>query len=807
MLQLADYRSKAEGLPDLLPYAALIAPGIVMNKDGSLLCAWQVWGRDTASSTYTEMAWVSQMANEALKLLGNGWMLHMNAIRDYSRAYPDRKASQYPDIVTQIIDDERRRFFGSDWCYSTRLYFTLTYKPDLQAARIASQTKGIKSDVVAENMELFEGTILQVEDILSAVLHMEFLSEKKRENSYESYMVSDLLSYLQECITGNYQPIRVPANPMYLDGILGGEDLLIDGTDPVLGGKRIAAISLGTFPMESWPGMLSQLEGISISYRFSTRYIFLDQWDAIKEINKYRKGWQQGMIRFIDQMTNKANPRINKDAAQMTEDAEIAEQEVRSGAVNAGFLTSAIFLMSENQKELIDQSREVRRILQRIGFTSRIETINALEAWLGSIPGNSWADIRRPLVNTLNTADLLPLASVWTGAEFNPCPFYPPNSRCLAVLTTDGSTPFRLNLHSGDLAHTLVLGPTGAGKSTLLALLAAQFRVYPKASIFAFDKGLSMYALAKGANGDHYDIGGGALSFAPLQRIDVSDAEFTFAANWIATLAELQKLPILPIHRNAIFTALDTLKNNPDTMRSLTHFWHVLQNQELKDALQHYTTAGAMGKLLDAETDSLDFSRFMVFEIETLMEMGEANVIPVLLYLFHRIEAALDGQPAFLFLDEAWIMLGHPVFREKIREWLKTFRKKNCGVILATQSISDADKSGILDVLAESCPTKIYLANTEAKGEKQSVFYEMMGLNQRQISIISQMTPKRDYYITQPEGRRKVQLALGRQTLSFIGVSDKENLNRINELIVSRPDDWQTAWLTERGCGLSTPKN
>ena len=143
------------------------------------------------------------------------------------------------------------------------------------------------------------------------------------------------------------------------------------------------------------------------------------------------------------------------------------------------------------------------------------------------------------------------------------------------------------------------------------------------------------------------------------------------------------------------------------------------------------------------------------------MEMGEANLIPVLSYLFRRIEKALQGQPALLLLDEAWVMLGHPVFKEKIREWLKVFRRKNCAVVMATQSISDANKSGIMDVLVESCPSKIFLANHSADEDLSAELYRLAGLNERQIGIIKQMTPKQDYYVVQPSGRRRVQLALG----------------------------------------------
>ena len=136
--------------------------------------------------------------------------------------------------------------------------------------------------------------------------------------------------------------------------------------------------------------------------------------------------------------------------------------------------------------------------------------------------------------------------------------------------------------------------------------------------------------------------------------------------------------------------------------------------REIKDALHHYTVDGPMGQLLDAEEDGLALGAFQTFEVEELMNMGERNLVPVLTYLFRRIEKRLTGAPSLIILDEAWIMLGHPVFRSKIREWLKVLRKANCAVVLATQSLSDAARSGILDVLIESCPTKIFLPNEEA---------------------------------------------------------------------------------------------
>jgi len=800
MLKLKGYRARTKGLPDLLPYAALIAPGVVLCKDGAFLAGWECRGQDTCSSTPEELGFVSAQFNNAIKLFGTGWMLHVDAIRSRKRAYSRPDESFFPDPVTTLIDEERRRYFSGDACFSTRTVLVVSYKPNLQATKMAAaaQSGVVAANVLQKSLTYFQNALLELEDALSAVLRMYRLDEYEEvDEQGQTCLYSSLLEHLQQCLLGEEYSIQVPKNPMYLDALLGGEDL-VGGLAPRIGEKHIAVLGLDGLPQESWPAMLATLDGLQLAFRFSTRFICLDQLDATKEISTYRKMWNQQIFRFFDQFFNNPNARANRDAQLMTEDAEQALVEVQSGYVGAGYLTSSIVLLHEDPEMLHDWARELRRVIQTLGFGCRIESINALEAWLGTHPGNGFANLRRPLVNTLNLADLLPLASVWAGREQCPCPFYPPFSPPLMVCTTDGSTPFWFNLHEGDLGHTLIFGPTGSGKSTLLALIAAQFRRYKDAQLFCFDKGMSMFPLCLGAGGVHYAIGDDALSFAPLQRIDESEAEQSWAESWVADLAELQGLRILPGHRNAIRTAMSALRENPATMRSLTDFWHVVQDQELKGALQHYTRSGAMGRLLDAASDALDISAFMVFEIEELMQLGDKNLVPVLLYLFHRIEKSLKGAPSLLILDEAWIMLGHPVFREKVREWLKVLRKANCAVVLATQSLSDAVRSGILDVLVESCPTKILLPNLAARQDGQRELYAGMGMNARQIEIVATSTPKQDYYVVSPSGRRLMQLALQKKALAFVGSGDKESIAKIKSLHNIHGKEWFHVWLQEK---------
>lgn len=144
-------------------------------------------------------------------------------------------------------------------------------------------------------------------------------------------------------------------------------------------------------------------------------------------------------------------------------------------------------------------------------------------------------------------------------------------------------------------------------------------------------------------------------------------------------------------------------------------------------------------------------------------------------------------------------MLAHPVFRSKIREWLKVLRKANCAVVLATQSISDANRSGIIDVLKESCQTKICLPNGAAREPGTREFYESIGFNERQIEIVSAAIPKREYYVATPEGRRLFDMSLGPVALSFVGASGKDDLKRIRTLKGKHGQDWPAHWLESRG--------
>ena len=822
MLALAPFRSKAAGLPDLLNYAALIDEGVVLGKDGSLMAGFFFRGDDAASAVTSERNYLTALVNQYLSRFDGGWSLWTDASRLPSPGYPQPEESFFPEPVTAMIDAERRASFVADHAlFESEYALILTYLPpsrrDSKLSEMVYDDDGIDDTNPADRLLAdFKKKLDDLQDGLGDLLHMRRMGTIKVGEDDDTYESDELVNYLHYTLTNEPIALRIPDFPMYLDAWL-GYPALWPGDTPKVGDKFVSCVAIEGFPGNSYPGILDMLDTLPMSYRWSSRFIFLEQQEAIAALNRYRLKWQQKIRGFWSQVMKSQKGMINTDALKMAQESEVAINDAKSGLVAYGYYTPVIVLMHEDRAFLAEQSRYVKRELERKGFAARVESVNAVEAWLGTLPGHTFPNVRRPLVHTLNLADLLPLASLWPGLRENPCNLYPAGSPPLMHTVTTGATPFRLNLHVDDVGHTLVFGPSGAGKSTLLATMHAQFRRYRSrrrrdgsrpASITAFDKGRSIYALCKASGGIHYDIGNDESdtpALTPLVDID-SASEALWAEEWIAICYELQaSKPPTPQQKAEIHRAMNLLREAPREFRSLTDYVATVQDAAVRAALNHYTISGSMEHLLDGKEDKLKTSTYTVYEIDDLMKMGNKNAIPVLLYLFRRFERSLTGQPAMLSLDEAWVMLGHPVFAPKIREWLKELRKKNCLVIMATQSLSDAVSSGLLDVLLEQCPTKILLPNKEAHlhGTKDTLgpadLYKMFGLNSKEIQILKNGRYKRDYYYKSSLGRRLFELGLGPLALAFVAVSDKEDLAEVRHLIADHGDDWPLYWLEHKG--------
>ncbi len=798
-----ETRKQPAGLADLLLWFGLVDDGIVMQRDGSLLAAWQYRGPDLQSATHAEMAAVAKRLNRILRL-GSGWMIQVDCIRSFSSGYAPEGA--FRDSVTALIDRERREQFGQEGTHFENEYFlALTYLPPLVASEklegfmISGQSS--KNDGAgAGALRYFKAKVRQFEDVFAAQLPVTRLKAQvtKLGDGYER-VDDELLTYLRRCLTGIKGPVMQPEIPVFLNDLLAMEDLR-GGTEPMMGERHLRTLTLDGFPRSTYPGALSVLDTIPCEYRWNTRAILLDPSEAQGVIAKIGKKWKFQQRGLKDQVfKSSGGGQLNQFAMTMVSDSDGALAEATSGDVHFCYFSSSIVLQHKDRRFLDNMIGEFRKALINRGFGVRLEDINAVDAFFGTLPGNGVAQVRRVIAHTRNYVDLMPISSVWAGEKQNPSSLMPLDSPPLLYAATQGGVPYRLNLHDIDVGHTLLIGPTGAGKSVSLALFVAQWFRYPNAQVFAFDKGHSLYALCKAAGGRFYDIGEGGLSFQPLRDID-DEAEFGWGQEWVETVLRMQQVEVGPAERHTIHRALQQLASAPRERRTLTELEANLQDEKLKAGLQPYVIDGALGGLLDARNDGLTTSRFVVCEMETLLSgsYGEATVMAVLLYLFRRMERALDGSPTLVPIDEAWLFLKHPAWRDKIQDWLKTLRKKNAVVLLATQSMADVKESPIASAILQSTATKIYLPNSEAGNEGMRQFYEYAGLNSREIELLQSATPKRDYYIVQRLGRRMISFRLGPVALAFLAVSGQKERARIDFLAEQMGPAWISAWMEER---------
>jgi type IV secretion system protein VirB4 len=794
MMNLAEYRRTASRLADFLPWAALVAEGVVLNKDGSFQRTARFRGPDLDSAVAAELVAVASRLNNAFRRLGSGWAIFVEAQRHEASTYPQ---CRFPDAASALLDAERKADFEEAGAhYVSSYYLTITYLPPAEdAARTEAWLYEGRERGGVDPNEVLKTFVDRTDRVLA--LFDGFMPECAWLDSAET------LTYLHSTVSTKRHQVRVPETPIYLDALLADQPLT-GGLEPRLGAAHLRILTLVGFPTATTPGILDELNRLAFPYRWSTRAILLDKTDAAKLLTKIRRQWfakRKSIAAILKEvMTNEASALVDTDAANKAADADLALQELGADYAGQTYVTATITVW-DNEKHIADEKlRLVEKVIQGRDFTCMAETINAVDAWLGSLPGHVYANVRQPPISTLNLAHIIPLSAVWAGPERDEHFGAPP----LLFGKTEGSTPFRFSLHVGDVGHTLVVGPTGAGKSVLLGVMALQFRRYDRSQVFAFDFGGSIRAAALAMGGDWHDLGGdltegidASVALQPLARIH-DTPERAWAADWIVAILTREGVTITPEVKEHLWSALTSLASAPVEERTITGLAVLLQSNELKQALRPYCVGGAYGRLLDAEAEHLGSASVQVFEIEGLVGTGAAPA--VLSYLFHRIGDRLDGSPTLLIIDEGWLALDDDAFAGQLREWLKTLRKKNASVIFATQSLSDIDNSGIAPAIIESCPTRLLLPNERAIEPQITAIYRRFGLNDRQIEILARATPKRDYYCQSRRGNRLFELGLSEVGLALVAASSKSDQSEIARTVEEHGrDGFLAAWLRLRG--------
>ena len=782
-------RTRHQGFVSLMPYERFLKGGIIRTKSGAYVCAFRVHPPDMESESAERNAQMCAALGQAFSRLEDGWGVWFNVISRPRRKYVERGALWHPTMLT-VDEAQRRRFEDASANFERECVVSLVYQPPAPAKQrifVSLTGSGLERSLsLQQQVSEFERQISEIVGALSPWVGLTPLGD------------AELLAHLEECIDGVHQHRIAPPRGRLLDTLLGHE--FIFGYRPTIDGRHLRVVALSEFPPESYPLMLAALGHLPLPYRFHIRLTCYDVATADRLLAGYTRSWGNKLYGFWGAV-NRAlggTPRENPYAVEMMNDVLAARAENEHGDYRPVGYTAGFILHGDDATEVDGWVKLIMRETRYRGFGARDETLNCADAYLGSLPANGYFNPRRAIINTLNAAHTLCLDIPWSGPERNPSPYYPPDSPVMLIGLTKGNAAFGYCDQVDDRGNAIYLGPTGSGKTTLIAYSTLMHHRVPAAQSFNFDCGFGMYVPTLAVGGLHYNLGADDTCFQPLAEIERPEERA-----WAHEALSGIWLPLCGVHPTperdqALWRALEVLATMPRRLRTFSNLKYTVQDQALRDGLTFYTQEGPAGRYLDADCDGLGAGRFVTFEMEQLMAQGERVLLPVLSYLFHRIDQRLDGRPARICADEVWIMLANARFAAKFEEWLRTCRKKNAAVVLATQSLADVANCPIRDVILESCPTKLYLPNAEARNPQTAELYRKFGLSDAQIEVIAAATPKEHYYYVSPLGRRLFSLALTPTALAFVGAGSREDIAAARRLHAEYSERWPAEWLRSR---------
>lgn len=814
MYRRDTFKRKKNQLKSIMPFGRIVEVrrtfgknntivfAIMANKDGGLQTTWRYRGPDLDSTEKTQLSLITVQLNKVLMGLDSNWILYLEAQRHPSKDY--ETDTHFPDPVSRTVDNERKRIFSSGAYYESDFYGTLYWLPriDREDKLRDMLIEGKKLNINTFN-EKIESFMVVVEKLFNALITLQI--------PVSVLSGDEMLTYLHSTFSDKNNFIKVPAKPMMMDHYL-YDTPLYGGLEPRIGRKHIRIVSPLNYPNQTYFGMLDVLNTFNFSYRWCVRFAFMSKKDNFTALESLNRRWTSKLQPLMTKVLNKMSgvpddPRKdNKNASIKVFESKDATDSVEQDITRYGFYTTCIVITDEDEEIADENAKIVCNLLNNSGFEAQIETVNALDAWMGCIPGAVAHNERQPIISCGNLIHLMPLSAIWAGPQRNQHLQGP----ALLYTRTSGNTPFRLDLHIGDVGNSFIVGPTGSGKSVLLNMIEASFRKYRDATVFVFDKKASSIALTYGVGGNFFDIGNkkAKISFRPLADIDDPN-ELAWAQDWLVYFVEKENIEITPEVKTLIRRSLTAVAAMPREMRTITLFMQNLQDKKLKEVFypicldNGFGEKGEFGEIFDSEDEeSLSFSSWQTFEMDYLMKTPSI-VAPTLLYLFHKIDKLIaEGtKPSLIVLDECWAFFDNPVFCKKIREWLREVRKCNAVIVFATQSPGDIVKSPIFNDVINSCVTRIFLPNSNAIEDQVRPHYETFGLNSREIYQIAMATPKSQYYYNSRVGSRIFSLALEEcpVTRAYVAINKADSQMAQRIVIEHGKEAFNSHWISYKG--------
>ena len=776
----AAWSAKEARVGDRLPYARLLDESTVLLRDGSVMSAIQVPG--LLFETEDSAALNAHAATREVMLrsaLDSRFVLYHHVIRRRVEVELD---ATFPDPLSRHIDARWKQRLAGGALFINDQFVTLIRRPARgktglpeRMAKLFARSRQEELEADPKDLRALKAAITGLVASLQAY-GAAVLGEYANEASATGGTNSEMLELLSALYNGEMRPVRRPSPETDIGHMLpyrrasfGLDAMELRGSaDP----DFAAILGLKDYPEATAPGLLDGLLRLPYEMVVTESYAPNERTTARERID----------------LALRRSRSVDEEAAAERAEMMAARDALGSGGLGFGDHHLTVLVRERSLPRLDDAMAACAAALADTGAIAVREDTNLEPAFWAQFPGNEEYIVRRALISSANMAGF---------GSFHGFALGQPSGNhwgdAVTLLETTSATPFFFNFHNGDLGNFSVIGPSGSGKTVVMNFLAAQAQKFEPRTIL-FDKDRGAEPFIRGIGGRYDRIAPGApTGFNPLALPD-SPANRAFLRDWLAVLLKAEG----PEEFATISAAVDATYANAASLRRLKHFKELLsgtrrpQPGDLADRLGAWIGEGEHAWLFDNAADRLDLSqRVLGFDMTALLENPRLRT-PTMMYLFHRIDERLDGQPTMILIDEGWKALDDEVFAARIRDWLKTLRKRNALVGFATQSARDALDSKISTALVEQTATMVFMPNARARYED---YCEGFGLTDHELALIRSLPAhSRCFLVRQPDASVVVRLDLSGAPEVLTILSGRESAVRRLDALRERVGDAPAAW-------------
>lgn len=791
-------RKSVASYGEVLPWFGMLSNDMVLCHDGSLLAGFTYEGSDIEGVLDFDVNRRIDFLQNAMRQLTDRITMWSIQERRIETTYPHQ---EFPNAVATLIDKQwaakcaevpngritHRIFLGYSFPSKSEAFFeSLRAEMEQEESalkafgKVISKRFGDKSAIAGVRGQLGEMTD-DFENILNSFSQIVVTSL-----GFSRLTGADFLGelYARANLASVRGPVAVPDRPVYLNTRLPADDLVRQGDLLEFKGPTksvyCAALTTTGMPPRASSIYIDHLLSVPCEYVLIQTFKFLDRYLAEEAIQAaemfYKTEVKSTAVRVFERVTGIESEKVNTGNLALAEDAQDALVEVTAGDMTYGYYNMTILALGASHTEVKRSADMVASTLRSGGYTITRERQGLMSGFLGSLPGNSKAQIRKYLVSSANVADLAPIRTISRGE-----PSHKLFSRILhrevpahIRFMTPYGVPFDFNSHAEDLGHAVVIGGAGSGKSTFMGLFTQQFQKYFPCQTFIFDKDHSMALLTMLLGGVSLD-----LSNASKQRVKINpvlrmlkDGEDLALLRWLDVLFASNSASLSAEDKEELSEAIQKLKSLGPIHWRLSTLYTIINgtNKRLALKLAPYVdrsdsegsfARGAFCDYFDNEDDSFDLTNIVCMETGKLLQSAEIAA-PFMDYAFYCIEKRLDGQtPTFIYVEEAWYMLANPTFEEQINNWLRTFRKKKAFVIFATQSPEEFTRLKSWAAFVANVPTRIFLPSiNDSIAATADIYSALFTMNEAQLDLLANAVPKRDYLLMKPGITRLVQASM-----------------------------------------------